>query len=113
MEDNQMAITWEELKSKLPFTTRVAYNYSGSRHTATYLSGADHIITMEPMKVGRINREARRALCETPSRSRHLLFELSGGTHLDPDTPSCKRCIEIAAKVLGINTPIELERTGG
>ncbi|WP_157227520.1 hypothetical protein [Nocardia asiatica] len=90
---------WMALAQKLPVKVGVAYNYSGPRHLATYLSGADHIILTEPLNVGRLHRNPNASLCETPSRARNLHFN-------PPDapakrTPTCKVCLRTAYRIAG------------
>jgi hypothetical protein len=92
---------WRQLAEALPVAVSVAYNYSGPHHYEFHVSGANHIIMREHLGAGRLQRDAGKALCETPSRSRHLLF-----CHRDaPEdrVPTCKACLRIAYRITGLS----------
>ncbi|MFR9753980.1 hypothetical protein ACL02S_23475 [Nocardia sp. 004] len=92
-----VAAAWMTLAQKLPVKVGVAYNYSGPRHLETYLSGADHIILLEPLYTGRLHRSENTALCCTPSRSRKLQFNPPDTP--DKRTPTCKACLRTAYRI--------------
>ncbi|OXM47521.1 hypothetical protein [Amycolatopsis alba] len=96
------ATVWRQLAQALPVRVSVAYNYSGPRHLESYVSGAEHIIVREPLHAGRLHRDAGRSLCWTPSRARRLFF-----SHLDDPAdrdriPTCKACLRITYRLIGI-----------
>ncbi|RAS59399.1 hypothetical protein C8D87_11411 [Lentzea atacamensis] len=93
----QQAEAWASLRAALPVRVSVAYNGSGRHHYAAYVSGAEHIVVREPLRTGRLRRDANRSLCWTPSRAPHLLFE-----NLDiPNDriPTCKACLRTAERI--------------
>jgi hypothetical protein len=57
-----------------------------------HYGGGDHIVVFEGFKDGRLIRKAGDALC----RPRHK-FNCLGET--DFDMPTCKRCLELAARI--------------
>jgi hypothetical protein len=91
---------WLALATALPVKVAVAYNYSGPLHFESYQSGAVHIILREPLRIGRLYRGAHQALCETPSRAKHLLF---AHDHDDPADrcPTCQACLRTAYRITG------------
>jgi hypothetical protein len=76
------------LLERLPFAAHIEHAYT-PRETALY-GGADHVVVEEEVRVGRIHRQARDALC----KSRWSFWGLNRGG--EDHEPSCKRCIEIA-----------------
>jgi hypothetical protein len=76
----------------LPFEAHIEHAYT-SRETATY-GGGDHIVVDETVTIGRIHRSPGNALCKARRSFKALL---PGG---EDHTPNCKRCIEIAERVL-------------
>ncbi|RJQ66142.1 hypothetical protein D5S17_35525 [Pseudonocardiaceae bacterium YIM PH 21723] len=92
-----LGAAWAELKKALPVAVQVAYNYSGGLHLATYLSGAHHILLQGDLVAGRIRRSEHQALCQTPSRSKQMIFH--PGPESSQGPPNCKACIETAYKI--------------
>jgi hypothetical protein len=101
---------WESIWKRMPQSIEVAYNYSGGLHLENYSSGADHIILTADLVVGRALRMKGWALCSTASASRHQYFP-------NPDPPArrvatCKACLRMAARVVGIEVPAILLEMG-
>ncbi|UKD50777.1 hypothetical protein L3Q65_00335 (plasmid) [Amycolatopsis sp. FU40] len=96
------AYEWARLAAALPVRASVAYNYSGPHHYEFHVSGADHIIVREPLHLGRLHRAAGRSLCWTPSRAKHLLFDLDDPTNHDR-VPTCKPCLRTAYRIASLN----------
>lgn len=90
---------WETLRAALPVPVIVAYNYSGPHHYEFHTSGADHILVQGPVDVGRLHRTAGQALCETPSRARHLLFDSTTTQDSVSRVPTCKACLRVAGRI--------------
>lgn len=91
---------WARIAAAFPVRVSVAYNYSGPNHYESHVSGAEHIIVREPLHQGRLHRAADCPLCWTPSRAKHLLFDLADPTNRDR-VPSCKRCLRTAYHITG------------
>jgi hypothetical protein len=70
-----------------------------ARHLDGYEQGADHIVTMEPLHVGRVTREARRPLCWTPSRAHELRHVQANGEEKEDRVPTCKACLRTAERI--------------
>jgi len=77
----------------LPFAAHIEHAYT-PRETGTH-GGGDHIVVDESVTIGRIRRDARATLCR---KDRYSFWGLSRGG--EDDTPNCKRCIEIAERVV-------------
>lgn len=92
---------WLALVTALPVVVAVAYNYSGPHHYESYQSGAVHIILREPLRIGRLSRDAQHALCETPSRARHLEFVHDGYDDPAERCPTCQACLRTAYRITG------------
>lgn len=80
------------LLERLPFAAHIEHAYT-PRETALY-GGADHVVVEEEVRIGRIRRRARDALC----KSRRAFWGLNRGG--EDRVPSCKRCVEIAERAL-------------
>lgn len=86
---------WMNLARELPVPVTVWHNWT-PRHYDGYEQGADHIVLLEPLDVGRIQRAARRPLCETPSRRRQLRNVFANGEAQYERVPDCKACLRLA-----------------
>jgi hypothetical protein len=92
--------TWRRVVEALAakdISVRVAHNYSSRHHYEGYVQGVEHIVVLAELHHGRLNRDARQALCESPSRRRHLEFP-----HLDDPLdrwPTCRACVRIACRI--------------
>jgi len=88
---------WAALAARLPVPVEVWHNWT-ARHLDGYEQGADHIVVLEDLSVGRFCRAARLPLCWTPSRARPL-------RHVTPNVgderrlPDCKACIRHAERL--------------
>ncbi|MBS1895467.1 MAG: hypothetical protein JST59_29560 [Actinobacteria bacterium] len=80
------------LLEQLPFGAHIEHAYT-PRETALY-GGGDHVVVEEEVRIGRIHRNARDALC----KSRWSFWGLHRGG--EDHEPSCKRCIEIAERAI-------------
>ena len=80
------------LLEQLPFAAHIEHAYT-PRETALY-GGADHVVVEEEVRVGRIHRAERDALCKP--RGRFWGLNRGGEDHV----PSCRRCIEIAERAI-------------
>jgi hypothetical protein len=99
---------WLALKERQPVPVFAAHNWTIG-HYDGYVVGADHIVVLEPLHVGRFRRAAHEALCETPSKRRsggprlpdplsHLEREPSRWT--DPNRiPTCRPCLRRAERL--------------
>lgn len=76
----------------LPFAAHIEHAYT-PRETATH-GGGDHIVVDEFVRIGRIVRSPGNPLC----KARRSFWGLCRGG--EDHTPNCKRCIEIAARVM-------------
>jgi hypothetical protein len=94
---------WRSIWSRLPQRIEVAYNYSGGLHLENYVSGADHIILTEDLVIGRSKRVKGWAMCTTPSAVRHQWF--GEGDPPEKRTATCKACLRMAARLLGVEVP--------
>jgi hypothetical protein len=97
---------WKSIWSRLPAPIEVAYNYSGGRHLETYLSGANHILLTQDLVVGRTRRVKGWAMCSTGSAVRHQIF--AAGDPPEKRVATCKACLRMAARVVGIEVPAVL-----
>lgn len=98
---------WASLWRRLPVYVGVAYNYSGPHHYETYTSGAVHIIVCADFTHGRVVRRKGQALCTTASVARHQLFA-DFGDHPAGRVATCKACLRLAARVVGVPVPAVL-----
>lgn len=98
MQDEVWALLWRPF----PVYIGVAYNYSGPRHYEAYTSGAVHIILCSDLTHGRIRRVKGWALCTTDSAVKHQLFA-SFGDHPAARRPTCKACLRLAARIVGVD----------
>jgi hypothetical protein len=86
------------LLEQLPFPAHIEHAYT-PRETALY-GGANHVVVEEEVRVGRIHRQARDALC----KSRWSFWGLNRGG--EDHVPSCRRCIEIAERAIADPTSV-------
>lgn len=93
---------WALLWRRMPVYVGVAYNYSGPHHYESYTSGAVHVILCADLTVGKIRRVKGWALCTTESAVRHQLFA-GFGDHPSARRPSCKACIRMACRIVGVD----------
>jgi hypothetical protein len=101
---------WRALQERLPVRTFAAHNWTVG-HYDGYVSGADHIVVLEPLDVGRLHRATGKSLCETPSKARSGTARRPNPLrHLenDPDSasdpnriPTCRACLRIAERLAG------------
>lgn len=80
------------LLEQLPFPAHIEHAYT-PRETALY-GGANHVVVEQEVRVGRIHRRSRDALCKP--RGRFWGLYRGGEDHV----PSCQRCIEIAERAI-------------
>jgi hypothetical protein len=80
------------LLEQLPFAAHIEHAYT-PRETALY-GGANHVVVEEEVRVGRIHRHSRDALCKP--RDRFWGLYRGGEDHV----PSCRRCTEIAERAI-------------
>ena len=80
------------LLEQLPFAAHIEHAYT-PRETALY-GGGNHVVVEQEVRIGRIHRHARDALC----KSRWSFWGLNRGG--EDHTPSCRRCIEIAERAI-------------
>jgi hypothetical protein len=98
---------WRRLAAALPVAVRIAYNYSGPHHYEGHVSGAEHIIVRAALDAGRLQRAADQSLCETPSRTRSLWFDVFDEARDPVRIPTCKACLRFAYRLAGL-PPTEL-----
>jgi hypothetical protein len=91
------AEAWAALRARLPVPVEVWHNWT-VRHVDGYEQGADHIVTLGALSVGRLARPARRPLCWTPSRA-HQLRHVSPQPGDEARVPDCKACLRIAERI--------------
>ena len=91
--------SWEALRARLPVPVTVQHNWT-ARHLDGYEQGADHVVVLNDLHVGRFHRAARQCLCETPSRANQLRHV---GSAPDDATrvPDCKACLRHAENLAG------------
>lgn len=84
---------WRDLVATLQAAgvrVEVRHNYTSHRHLEFYTQGGDHVYLLDPLHVGRLHRDARVALCHTPSNAPNLEY-------LEPTQdnrlPSCRTCL--------------------
>ncbi len=85
------------LLEQLPFAAHIEHAYT-PRETALY-GGANHVIVEQEVRVGRIHRAERDALCKP--RDRFWGLYRGGEDHI----PTCRRCIEIAERAIAAPEP--------
>lgn len=88
---------WRALAARLPVPVEVWHNWT-VRHLDGYEQGADHIVVLGDLAVGRFRRNARYPLCWTPSRARELRH-VSGNVGDDKRVPTCKACLQHAERL--------------
>jgi hypothetical protein len=88
---------WLTIRSRLPVPVEVQHNWT-ARHLDGYEQGADHIVVLDDLNVGRLHRAASSPLCWTPSRARELRH-VSGYTGDEPRLPDCKACLRHAERL--------------
>jgi hypothetical protein len=101
---------WHELRDRLPVPVVVGHNFT-LVHTGAYESGRDHIVAQADLKVGRLVRPARNALCEPPGSAASRRRASSNGTDRDPlrglvrdddgedRVPTCRACLRTAERI--------------
>ncbi|MBS1861894.1 MAG: hypothetical protein JSS68_09295 [Actinobacteria bacterium] len=80
------------LLEQLPFAAHIEHAFT-PRETALY-GGANHVVVEEEVRIGRIHRHSRDALCKL----RWSFWGLNRGG--EDHVPSCRRCIEIAERAI-------------
>lgn len=88
---------WESLRVRLPVPVVVCHNWT-ARHLDGYEQGADHIVILAALDVGRFHREAGQPLCWTPSRA-HELRHVGANVGDEKRIPDCKACMRRAGKL--------------
>ena len=91
------AAQWQRLREQLPVPVAVQHNWT-ARHLDGYEQGADHIVVLEDLAVGRLRRAAGTPLCQTPSRA-HQQRHVSGSVSDERRFPDCKACLHFAKKL--------------
>ncbi|MCF3960294.1 hypothetical protein [Streptomyces fuscigenes] len=84
---------WRELVDALRragVRVEVRHNYTSARHLEFYTQGADHVVLLDPLRVGRLRRDAGTALCHTPSNAPNLAYLEATR---DGRLPSCRTCL--------------------
>jgi hypothetical protein len=81
----------ERLRQALPVRSAVAYAYNPHENTGS--NGSYHITLKEPLRAGRLKREAGDALCK-PAREFWGLDEREPGT-----MATCLKCLETAERL--------------
>lgn len=86
------------IAEKLPFPWHPVgcHNPSNDRQGNSY--GADHIVLDTAISIGRLYRQAGDALCK-PWR------DFNGNLWADSDGPTCKRCLDIASRLMQPQPP--------
>ena len=90
---------WAALTGRLPVPVEVWHNWT-ARHLDGYEQGADHIVVLEDLTVGRFRRTARSPLCWTPSRA-HPLRHVTPNVGDERRLPDCKACLRHAERLAG------------
>ena len=88
---------WRALQDRLPVPAEVWHNWT-ARHLDGDEQGADHIVVLEDLHVGRLHRAANLPLCWTPSRA-HELRHVSGNVGDERRLPDCKACLRHAERL--------------
>jgi hypothetical protein len=88
---------WAALAARLPVPVAVQHNWTAC-HLDGYEQGADHIVVLEDLTVGRLHRKARHPLCWTPSRA-HELRHVTPNVDDERRLPDCKACLRTAERV--------------
>jgi hypothetical protein len=91
---------WVALRGRLPVPVVVEHNWT-ARHLDGYEQGADHIVVLEPLHVGRLHREAAHPLCWTPSRAHQLRHVGHAFSDDERRVPDCKACLRHAGRLAG------------
>ena len=91
------AAQWQRLREQIPVPVAVQHNWT-ARHLDGYEQGADHIVVLEDLAVGRLRRAAGTPLCQTPSRA-HQQRHVSGSVSDERRLPDCKACLHFAKKL--------------
>jgi hypothetical protein len=89
---------WPALAERLPVPVTVWHNWT-ARHYDGYEQGADHIVPLEPVNAGRLQRPAREPLCFTPSRAHALRHVMHNGEGQYERTPNCQACLRLAERL--------------
>ncbi|MBO2461624.1 hypothetical protein [Actinomadura violacea] len=101
---------WHELQDRLPVPVIVGHNWT-LVHDHTYQSGGDHIVVAAELRVGRLYRPARNALCEPQGSAASRRVSPRNGTSRDPlrglerdddgqdRVPTCKTCLKTAHRI--------------
>jgi crotonobetainyl-CoA:carnitine CoA-transferase CaiB-like acyl-CoA transferase len=89
---------WASLAARLPVPVAVWHNWT-ARHLDGYEQGADHIVALEDLHVGRLQRAARHPLCWTPSRD-HPLRHVTPNVGDENRVPDCKACLRTAERIV-------------
>jgi hypothetical protein len=102
--------TWHALRDSLPVPVTVGHNFT-MIHTGAYELGRDHIVTQADLKVGRLFRPARNALCEPVNSAASKRVASYNRTSRDPlrglersddgkdRIPTCKACLKAAHRI--------------
>ncbi|MFN2636852.1 MAG: hypothetical protein ABR585_07495 [Gemmatimonadaceae bacterium] len=95
---------WHALRDRLPITVTVGHNWTIG-HYDGHTAGKDHIVAQKDLHVGRLHRNAKQVLCETPAK------KVSGRRNKDPlrgvdrdddgedRIPTCKPCLKLAERI--------------
>ena len=89
---------WVALRARLPVNVEVWHNWT-ARHLDGYVQGADHIVTRQTFRVGRIVRLGDQPLCWTPSRAHELRHVQANGEEKEDRVPTCKACWRTAERI--------------
>ncbi|MEU4576177.1 hypothetical protein [Nonomuraea sp. NPDC023979] len=96
---------WHVLRDRLPIKVTVGHNWTIGHWESGYVTGRDHIVAQEELRVGRLHRAVRQVLCETPSKTtsgRRNKDPLRGVDRRDDGEdriPTCVACLRVAERI--------------
>jgi hypothetical protein len=96
-EQQRQRADWLSLANRLPVPVTVWHNWT-ARHLDGYQQGADHIVVLGDLAVGRLQRPARHPLCWTPSRDHELRHVFHNSEEQFERLPNCKACLKTAGR---------------